>query len=146
MAVKIQPNQIQNLQQMEVVVAGPEDANRLVVINGQFDVFLSASGTGAGFATTKEIFTALIGPTFTRKQFVKANATASLAKTQIVTSANVPPAANWNILNVDADWDDESGQVELSIEAQVGAGSAQLRADILGFLFQVTILAAVPAD
>src|SRR5262245_53044407 len=139
MAIKIQPNQIQNLQQMEVVIAGPEDANRQVVINGQFDVQLNAFGTGAGFTTAKETFSTLIGPTFTRKQFVKANATASLAKIQIFSNANVPPAANWNILNVDADWDDESGQVELRIEAQVSAGSGQLRADILGFLFHVTI-------
>jgi hypothetical protein len=27
--------------------------------------------------------------------------------------------ADWNINNVDADWDDEPGQVELRIEAQV---------------------------
>ena len=30
MAIKIQSDQIQNLQQLEAVVAGPNDANRLV--------------------------------------------------------------------------------------------------------------------
>ena len=34
MPIRIQSDQIQNPQQMEVVVAGPEDANRLIIING----------------------------------------------------------------------------------------------------------------
>jgi hypothetical protein len=37
MAVKISPGAIQNLQQIEAVVAGPDDANRLLIIDGQFD-------------------------------------------------------------------------------------------------------------
>jgi hypothetical protein len=53
---------------------------------------------------------------------------------------------DWQILSIDADWDDESGQVELRIEAEViSTGNNQL-ASILGFTFHVTILAAVAAD
>src|SRR6516225_9576916 len=37
MALKIPADQIQNLQQMEVVVSGPDEANRLIIIDGQFD-------------------------------------------------------------------------------------------------------------
>ena len=37
MAVKIAADQIRNLQQMEVVVSGPDEANRLIIIDGQFD-------------------------------------------------------------------------------------------------------------
>ena len=37
MALKIPANQIRNLQQMEVVVSGPDEANRLIIIDGQFD-------------------------------------------------------------------------------------------------------------
>src|SRR5437899_2394350 len=35
MATKIQSDQIQNLQQLDAVVAGPNDAKRLFVIDGQ---------------------------------------------------------------------------------------------------------------
>ena len=47
-------------------------------------------------------------------------------------------------LDVDADWDDESGQVELRIEAQVGCQGLDQAVGINGFAFTVTILAAVP--
>ena len=114
MAVKIPPNQIQNLQQLEAVVAGPDDANRLFIIDGQFDVGLQAFSQGAAAVLQKETFSILVGPVFTRKQFVQANGTASFTKIQFNTSN-----ANWQILGVDADWDDESGQVELRIEASL---------------------------
>ena len=81
MAVKIQPNQIQNLQQIEAVVAGPDDANRLFIIDGQFDVRLEAQSQGNNFEIGKETFTVLLGPVFARKQFFQANATASVTKT-----------------------------------------------------------------
>ena len=65
-------------------------------------------------------------------------------KTQI---ANVATGgfATWNIVDVDADWDDESGQVELRIEAQVSCLGSNQSASIDGFGFHVTILAALPA-
>jgi hypothetical protein len=72
MAVRIQPDQIQNLQQIEAVVAGPDDANRLFIIDGQFD---SGVPEIAGqVVLRKEIFTVLVGPVFTRKQFFHAMA------------------------------------------------------------------------
>jgi hypothetical protein len=57
MAVKIPSNQIQNLQQIEVVVAGPDDANRLFIIDGQFDSQLTAFSQGAAVVSKKENFT-----------------------------------------------------------------------------------------
>ena len=53
--------------------------------------------------------------------------------------------AAWNIVDADADWDDESGQVELRIEAQVDCMGASQNVTINGFAFHVTILAALPA-
>ena len=140
MAVKISPAEIQNLQQIEAVVAGPDDANRLFIIDGQFDSQLTAFSQGAAVVSQKETFTVLVGPVFTRKQFFQANATASFTKIQLATSN-----ANWQILGVDADWDDESGQVELRIEAQVDCSGSNKSATITGFAFHVTILAAVAA-
>jgi uncharacterized beta-barrel protein YwiB (DUF1934 family) len=82
----------------------------------------------------------LVGPVFTKKQFVQANRTASFTKTGFSTSN-----ATWQILGVDADWDDESGRVEVRIEAQADSAGAGKNATIGGFAFHVTILAAVPA-
>jgi hypothetical protein len=130
---------------MDVIVAGPDDANHLFIIDGQFDANLVIGSQGTNFATAKEVFSVLIGPRLTNRQFVRAIATASIAKTQIANIAQ-GGLANWNIVDVDADWDDESGQVELRIEAQVGCLGLNQNASINGFAFHVTILAALPAD
>ena len=149
MAVKIPSDQIQNLQQIEAAVAGPDDANRLFIINGQINVELRVSSPETGLYTCrKEIFTVLIGPKFTSRQFIKANATASLAK---IYSRGAGVEGNpftdcLAILDVDADWDDESGQVELRIETRVGCVGSNQVASINGFAFHVTILAALPAN
>ena len=61
---------------------------------------------------------------------------------------NTAPGAfsgTWEIIDVDADWDDESEQVELRIEAQVSCSGSNPSASINGFAFHVTILAALPA-
>ena len=50
-----------------------------------------------------------------------------------------------NIWDVDADWDDESGHVELRIEAEVGVFSSSGHAYMNAIAFHVTILAALPA-
>ena len=143
MAIKIA--QVQNLQQMDVLVAGPDDANHLFIIDGQFDASLGIGSQGTNFATAKETFSVLIGPKLANRQFVRAIGTASIVKTQI---ANIAPggSATWNIVDVDADWDDESGQVELRIEAQVNCSGSNQSASINAFAFHVTILAALPAN
>ena len=143
MAVKIA--QVQNLQQMDVLVAGPDDANHLFIIDGQFDAGLAIGSQGTNFATAKETFSVLIGPKLANRQFVRAIGTASFVKTQI---ANIAPggSATWNIVDVDADWDDESGQVELRIEAQVNCSGSNQSASINAFAFHVTVLAALPAN
>jgi len=141
MAIKIA--QIQNLQQMDVMVAGPDDANHLFIIDGQFDVSLAIGSQGANFVVAKETFSALVGPKLTNRQFVRAIATASIVKNQVANIAS-GGVATWIIVNVDADWDDDSGQVELRIEAQVNCSGANQSASINGFGFHVTILAALP--
>ena len=150
MAVQIQSDQIQNLQQLEVAVVGPKDANRLFIIDGQFDSNLVVSSYTHRGRSNKEIFTALIGPVLKNKQFVRAIATASLTKTVVDYPGEAPAqpvatGAAWKILATDADWDDESGQVELRIEAQVTSKGAGQEVAISGIGFHVTILAATSA-
>jgi len=137
MPIKIPANQIQNLQQMEVVVSGPDEANRLIIIDGQFDTGnIPADGVNR---ITKETFSVLLGPKLTNRQFLRAIATASFARTETAGHTMC------NIWDVDADWDDESGHVELRIEAEVGAFSSSGHASMNSFAFHVTILAALPA-
>jgi hypothetical protein len=143
MAIKIA--QIENLQQLDVIVAGPDDANHLFIIDGRFDASLAIGSQGSNFATAKETFSVLIGPKLANRQFVRAIGTASIVKTQIANIAQ-GGVATWNIVDVDADWDDESGQVELRIEAQVNSLGSNQSASISGFAFHVTILAALPAN
>jgi hypothetical protein len=126
-------------------VAGPDDANHLFIIDGHFDASLVIGSQGANFATAKETFSVLLGPKLANRQFVRAIATASIVKTQIGNIAQ-GGLANWNIIDVDADWDDEAGQVELRIEAQVSCSGSNQNASINGFAFHVTILAALPAN
>jgi hypothetical protein len=116
MALKIPANQIKNLQQIEVVVSGPDEANRLIIIDGQFDTGNIAADSLN--RTNKQTFSVLLGPKLTNRQFLRAIATASFARTQTFGNTMC------NIWDVDADWDDESGQVELKIEAEMGAFSA----------------------
>jgi len=52
MAIRIA--QIQNLQQLDIMVAGPDDANHLFVIDGQFDASLTIGSQGTNFAVAKE--------------------------------------------------------------------------------------------
>jgi hypothetical protein len=142
MAIRIA--QIQNVQQLDVLVAGPDEANHLFIIDGQFDASLTIGGQGTNFASAKEIFSVLLGPKLTNRQFVRAIATASIVKSQL---GNIKTGgfAAWHIVDADADWDDESGQVELRIEAQVDCIGANQNVTINGLAFQVTILAALPA-
>ena len=95
MPVKIPPAQIQNLQQIEAVVVGPDESNRLLIIDGQFDVTLQAVSEGQ-LASQKETFAVLVGPVFARQQFTRAIATASFTKTRFSV---VPPnaGASWQI-------------------------------------------------
>jgi hypothetical protein len=55
-AVKIPSDQIQNLQQIEAAVAGPDDANRLFIINGQINMELGVSSPETGVYTWKKKF------------------------------------------------------------------------------------------
>jgi hypothetical protein len=143
MAIKIA--QIQNLQQVDVMVAGPDDANHLFIIDGQFNTSLTVGSQGSNLAVAKETFSVLVGPKLTNRQFVRAIATASVVRPQIINTAAAGFAATWDIIDVDADWDDESGQVELRIEAQVTCSGSNASASINGFAFHVSILSALPA-
>jgi hypothetical protein len=129
---------------IEASVAGPDGANRLFTVTGQFDINFNVFSQTASQTQQNETFKVLVGPVLTRQQFFRAIGTASMAKTSFVQQA---PASNfgWSITGIDADFDDESGQVELRVEVSVIASGVNNRATIVGLAFQVTILGAVAA-
>lgn len=141
MTTRILPEQIQNLQQLEVVVAGPDGANRMLTIHGQFDVSVSAIGTANNVSQATNTYRLLVGPVLTRQQFYRAIGIASLSKTQV--NINIVPAiCNISINDFDADWDDETGQVELKIDISTSTFSQNNSTSINGIAFQATILYA----
>ena len=142
MAVRIQPNQIQNLQQIEAAVAGPDGADRLFTVTAQFDSGVSAFLQGNNTGQQTQTFTVLLGPVLRRQQFIRAIGIASMTKTQVNLQA-VPNSVAMSIVGIDADWDDESGQVELRVETNVSVSGNNNSVAINGFAFQVTILAQI---
>jgi len=141
--IKIPKDQIQNLQQIESVINGPDGINRMFTVCGQFDVYLSAGGV-QNMMQQSETFSVLVGPVFTRKQFASAVCTASISKTSI--SLQVAPwIGSWQMVAADSDWDDESGQVEIRIQALVQSQGMTNSASINGLAFYCTILAEMQA-
>src|SRR5215213_404934 len=141
MSIRIENSQLLNVQTVEAVVTGPDEANRLITVAGIARMNLGASTSTANTVVTKvETFTVLVGPRLTRRQFHKAIASVSL----VGLSSEGPGSADWTVLGGDADWDDEAERVELRVELRVAAqvfNSGSEAVLIKGFGFQVTILA-----
>ena len=120
-------------------MSGPDPANRLFIISGIAVAQLYASAP-AGSQTTH-----------------RRHSPCTLARNSRALSSSVrwrPPAAAflyymgdppqsygaWRVTNVDADFDDEGGKTQLSIEAEVEVYGSQ--AQIQSIAFEATILAA----
>ncbi len=149
MARKLDPSTVENLQMIEVVVSGPDDANRLFMITGSVPVNVVATNTSTARQEPpkKEPFTLLLGPTLTRRQFHKSiAATFPLAFTIGATGpgGGIQGTMLWSVVATDADWDDESQKVELRFEVNIDArGNGSISLVSVGF--QVTILAQIGA-
>ncbi|MBA3725819.1 MAG: hypothetical protein H0W86_05055 [Armatimonadetes bacterium] len=132
--------QIQNLQVMEVVVAGPGNANRLFITTGVADGAIGAFSSG-GTANQQETFVALIDPVLTPGQFVKATAMISLL--DVSEQASAFGFSRHRVDSIDADWDDQSGKIKVSFEVEVTVNGANNSVNLNRVGIQVTTLAAV---
>ncbi|HEY4255832.1 MAG: hypothetical protein ACREFF_13225 [Candidatus Udaeobacter sp.] len=124
-------------QVLEAVVAGPDEANRLFTVTGAASVSIFVQ---AGQQQT-QTWTFLVGPTFTRGQLYRAIGAASVSA-QNVNIQTAPGSFQANISSVEADWDDESGRVEVRVEVFLSA-SGGASANINQLRYWVTILAQV---
>jgi len=122
---------IANEQQLEVGVNRPGNANRMFVIDGTARFTLTP---GAGNDRASDTLRFPVGPTLASGQFIRAVATASLAR---IANGGLANNAQWAVDSVDADLDDETGRVIVTADLVV--------ADTDGYLqrigFQVNILA-----
>jgi hypothetical protein len=141
MAVRLQANQIQNLQQIDAAVTGPEGANRLITVTGQTTNIGFGLFSQGPFTQANQTFTVLVGPGLTRSQFFRAICCVAVAQTSQRVQV-VPGDCSCGITGSDADWDDELGQVELRVEVSLNVTGNGNSVFLNSFSFQVTILAA----
>jgi hypothetical protein len=121
-------------------LTGPDGATQVYVTTG----FVQLSG-GQQNATLE--FAGLIEPTLTAGQFRRAIVTAAPA-TLAVWQMGMPPvgasqnvSARWSVNSADADWDDETGKIQLQFETQT-SGDPMLYTQVERLSFQVMIFVA----
>jgi hypothetical protein len=141
MPVTLNDNALEDQQQLEVAVSGPDGANRLYVCTGR--TFFAVT-VGSPNLQSIETLAFLVGPQLTQAQFRRAIATASFAGISFSQSTSTPPAsATWSITSIDADWDDESGKVQVQVEVAVSLPVAGTVVQVQRIAYQVSILAAM---
>jgi hypothetical protein len=140
--IRVQAANLLNPQELTATVTGPDGANTLMVFDGQFQAGFGAQGPAPGTwaQTLKETYSVLLGPVLTRRQFVQAVADASVSGLQLNQQAAAPAQFYYWVSSIDADWDDESGQVELRIEVSVTPGP-NCNISIQNLAYHVTVLA-----
>ena len=125
-------------QVLEAVVSGPDGANRLYTVTGAAGIGINVS---AGQQQT-QTWTFLIGPTFTRGQFYRAIGTASISSQSAIlqtTSGSFVLAVS----PVEADWDDESGRVEVRVEVYLSSSGGGPQLGVNQLRYWVAILAQI---
>ena len=125
-------------QVVEAVVACPDGANRLYTVTGAATVSVNVS---AG-QTQTQTWTFLVGPTFTRGQFYRAIASASVSSQSAIlqtTSGSFVLAVS----SVEADWDDESGRVEVRVEIYLSSSGGGPQLGVNQLRYWVAILAQI---
>ena len=134
----IQP-QVESLQHMEVGVSGPDGVNRMFITTGLARTNLNASSN----QLRKENYAIHVEPPLTASQFRRAIATAAVSDSRFFDfNAAQQDGMQWRVDEVDADFDDEEGKVELRFSLLVEViGSGQAGLDAVSFT--VTTLAEV---
>ena len=133
MSIHLESRDLINTQQLEVAVRGPDGATHLILCSGVacLDSFLH------------ETYTFFVGPQLSRRQFVGAIASAALSgiqtpdKNSREDSVDVKLGAN--LISIDANYDDESGQVKVSAEV-----SSSIMMTELSISYNISILAELP--
>ena len=133
MSIHLERKDLINAQQMEVAVNGPDGATHLILCTGVADLG----------SISHETYTFLVGPQISRRQFVGAIASAALSSLQGYDKNSDGDRAvvelGANLVLIDADYDDESGQVK--VRAEISSSIAMTK---LAISYNVSILAELP--
>jgi hypothetical protein len=130
MSIRLDNKDLTNSQQMEVAVNGPDGATHLIFCTGMAE--LSPAGC--------ETYTFLVGPQFSGRQFVGAIVSGALSRIQVnhenSTVHNTDVILEANLVSIDANHDDEAGQVKVKVK--VMSNQAMMK---LSISYHVSILA-----
>jgi hypothetical protein len=133
MSIHLESKDLINAQQMEVAVHGPDGATHLILCTGVADL---------GFVGY-ETYTFLVGPKLSRRQFVGAIASGALSRIHAYdktsTADNAQAELAVNLVSIDANYDDQCGQVKVRAEVSSSKGMTKL-----GISYNVSILAELP--
>jgi hypothetical protein len=128
-------------QSMQVGVNGPNDVANMHVVtgiaNGQLNAF---APSGGNFVSQQSTFAAHVGPQLTVAQFRKAIASAAVTSLSLSGTGTF---AQWAVTDVDADFDDDVGRIQLTFDLQVmvQAGATSSVSGVIASVgFQVLIL------
>lgn len=144
--------QLVNAQQLEAVIAGPEDANRLYVCTGLAQgSFSVALPPGAYMQSASDTWQFGVGPQLEATQFRRAIGTASFAGLQ-ESEQEGAASTSWIIQMVFADFDDDLGKARVSVTNTVQiynpmftgvATGGYSAAGVSTLAYDVSILAAI---
>lgn len=133
MSIQLERKDLINPQQMEVAVNGPDGATHLILCTGIADLGFVSHGT----------YTFLVGPQLSRRQFVGVIASGTLSTVQVheknLIGDNTDVELGANLISIDANFDDEAGQVKVRAEI-----SPNLALSKLAITYNVNILAELP--
>jgi len=134
LSIHLEKKDLINAQQMEVAVNGPDGATHLILCTG-------VANLGP---VSHETYTFLVGPQISRRQFVAAIASGALSTIQAYdknpTRDNPNVELGTNLVLIDADYDDDSGQVKVRAEI-----SSSIFMTKLSISYNVSILAELPS-
>jgi hypothetical protein len=133
MSIHLEGKDLINTQQMEVAVRGPDGATHLVL----------CTGVACLVSDIHETYTFFVGPKLSRRQFVGVIASGALSAIQTSDKNEAKHTAGLelgaNLIAIDANYDDTSGQVKVS--ADVSSSKAMTK---LAISYNVSILAEIP--
>ena len=133
MPIHMESKDLINTQQMEVAGNSPDGATHLILCTGLADLG----------SVSHEKYTFLVGPQLSRRQFVGVIASGALSTIQAfeknVAEDNASTELGANLVSIDANYDDESGQVKVTAEVL-----ASIPMTKLAISYNVNILAELP--
>jgi hypothetical protein len=133
LSIDLERKDLINAQQMEVAVHGPDGATHLILCTGVANLS----------SVSHETYAFLVGPQISRRQFVGVIASGALSTIQTYDTDSPENRAEVelkaDLVLIDANYDDEFGQVR--VRAEVSSGIAMTK---LAISYNVSILAELP--